>query len=271
MPSQQYTPGITIQVGSKYGHLTVLRELESVFYPSGDRARIWECQCDCGKITSVRSVGLRWENRACGCIRRASKIIHNESGIRVDGDRERASREFIAWCSLKRRCTAPSSHDYKYYGGRGIKVCERWLESFENFLADMGRKPGPEYSIDRYPDNNGNYEPGNCRWATRLQQARNSRSSKILTFLGETLPIPEWAERKGIQGSTIAWRIRSGWSVERALNTPPSRARGGKGANPIADASPAESAIPGVVSGDAESEEIDWVMELFPQLVVQHK
>lgn len=117
--------------------------------------------------------------------------------------------------------------DSRHYAERGIGVCDRWL-SFENFLADMGEKPGPEFSLDRRINVNGNYEPSNCRWATQVQQHRNKRSNRLLTWRGETLPTSEWAERVGIERHTIGYRIRHGWSVEAALTTPASFANGGR-------------------------------------------
>ena len=85
--------------------------------------------------------------------------------------------EYRAWANMKQRCNNPKDKDYKDYGGRGIKVCDRWLHNFENFLADMGKRPSPQHSIDRYPNNDGNYEPSNCRWATQIEQAQNRRKS----------------------------------------------------------------------------------------------
>lgn len=126
---------------------------------------------------------------------------------------------YMVWHSMKRRCTMPSSQGYARYGGRGIKVCERWMK-FENFLADMGEKP-KGLSIDRI-DNDGNYEPGNCRWATHSQQRNNQGPGRAihLTFRGETHSISEWAKRTGLKHPTIRERIHAGWSVEDALTAP---------------------------------------------------
>jgi len=115
------------------------------------------------------------------------------------------------------RCTSPNNHAYDRYGGRGIKVCDRWLNSFESFLADMGDKPSSECSLDRI-DNNGNYEPSNCRWATATEQMRNRSNSIHLTMNGETLPAAEWAEKLGIPLSRIHARIKHGFSVEQTLD-----------------------------------------------------
>lgn len=123
-----------------------------------------------------------------------------------------------AWGLMKNRCSNVRDRYYSDYGGRGIKVCERWLK-FENFLADMGLSPAGT-SIDRI-DNNRGYEPGNCRWATAVEQARNKRTTRFATLDGQTLPITEWCERIGIKYWTVMCRINMrGWSVEEALTTP---------------------------------------------------
>lgn len=116
------------------------------------------------------------------------------------------------------RCTNPKADVFKWYGARGIKVCERWL-LFDNFLADMGERPAG-LTLDRFPDNEGNYEPGNCRWATKRQQARNTRSSHLVTARGRTACIAEWADISGISNQTILSRIADGWDEAAAVTTP---------------------------------------------------
>ena len=128
------------------------------------------------------------------------------------------------------RCENSENRDFRIYGARGISVCERWRDSFENFLADMGPKPSPHHSIDRI-DNNGNYEPSNVRWATRQDQARNRHTNHMLTHGGTVACIAEWSERTGIHKNVIWVRVALlGWPVERALNEPkrPRRARAKK-------------------------------------------
>jgi len=120
---------------------------------------------------------------------------------------------------MNRRCKSQGASGWANYGGRGITVCERWQESFLAFLADMGRKPSPDHSIDRI-DVNGHYEPGNCRWATFTEQNRNRRSSVMLTHDGKTLCATEWGERIGGNGATVTGRIERGWSVARAVSEP---------------------------------------------------
>lgn len=128
-------------------------------------------------------------------------LIHGHS------PRGKRSPEHQAWLSMKGRCLRASHRFYGYYGGRGITICERWLHSFENFLADVGSRPSPAHSIDRYPDRDGNYEPGNVRWATRKEQQRNLRWNRLVTAFGETLCISEWAERYGISIGALYGRI----------------------------------------------------------------
>lgn len=127
--------------------------------------------------------------------------------------------EYSVWANMIRRCYKTNRKDYERYGGRGVTVCERWRESFAAFLADVGKRPGPGYSIERR-ENSKPYEPGNCFWATAKQQARNRRSSRTLTHDGVTRTMAEWCEIIGIGQSTLFLRIATGWSVEKALTTP---------------------------------------------------
>lgn len=117
------------------------------------------------------------------------------------------------------RCNDTESSLYTNYGGRGIAVCDRWRDSFENFLADMGQRPSRDLSIDRI-NNDGNYEPGNCRWATRTQQSRNQRSNRHITVGDRTMLLVEWSEATGLSMPTIAGRLKRGWSPQRAISTP---------------------------------------------------
>jgi hypothetical protein len=128
------------------------------------------------------------------------------------------SPEYHSWLCMIQRCTNPKQRSYQNYGGRGIKVCERWGK-FENFLADMGLRPTPEHSIER-KDVNGNYEPNNCRWATKKEQARNARSNRLLTIGGRTQCLNAWAEELGKERSVIKQRLKLGWSEVDAVFTP---------------------------------------------------
>jgi hypothetical protein len=124
-----------------------------------------------------------------------------------------------SWVAMRTRCLKPYAKSYKNYGGRGVKVCERWRYSFEAFLADMGPRPGPEYSLDRI-DNDGNYEPSNCRWATMTQQASNRRGITWIVIDEVRRPLAEWSRISGIRRKTIWTRIRLGWPPREAVFAP---------------------------------------------------
>jgi hypothetical protein len=150
---------------------------------------------------------------SCGCHKAATtrkrRLKHGMS----------SSTEFRIWNHMVQRCVNPNDAQYPRYGGRGIKVCAGWLASFEAFLADMGRRPGRRYSLDRI-DVNGDYESGNCRWATRAEQAANTRRNHRITCHGETLTVSEWAKKTGLHRKTITRRIQGGMPVESAISIP---------------------------------------------------
>jgi hypothetical protein len=143
--------------------------------------------------------------------------------------------EYHAWQNMRQRCGNPRNRRFRNWGGRGIKVCERWAD-FENFLADMGIRPHGT-TLDRR-DTNGHYEPGNCRWATPTEQGRNSRRNHLIEHNGERLCLAEWATKLGIAAATIRKRLKLGWPTERALTTPP--IPGGHHGFPSTGATPCE-------------------------------
>lgn len=162
-------PKPQIEIGEKFTRWLVV----SVASLPGER-RKFLCRCDCGKEKIVDGPSLRiGASRSCGClIGETAKTKRLKHG---DNRGKKPVPEYVAWTSMKNRCTNPKCQRYEIYGGRGIKVCAKWMESYEAFLADVGRRPGPEYSLDRFPDVDGDYEPGNVRWATRSQQSLNRR------------------------------------------------------------------------------------------------
>lgn len=137
----------------------------------------------------------------------------------------RMGAEYKAWEAMKDRCRNPNNSEYPNYGGRGIGVCAAWAESFAAFLADMGPRPSGKHSIDRI-DSNADYFPLNCRWATTKQQARNKRTSHLLTLNGKTQTVADWCEEIGLKYNTVAERIRRyGWTVEQALTLKPQKGK----------------------------------------------
>lgn len=202
-------------VGKRFGRLIVLRRAENSKWRGGAR---WVCRCNCGAQTVVRSRDLVRKNRntrSCGCLNiellRARFFKHGASV----GNK---TPEYRTWRHMNHRCNNRTSTDYNRYGGRGIKVCERW-KSFENFLSDMGLRPSPQHSIDRI-DNDGDYTPENCRWATRNQQNNNKRNNIRLTLNGVTMSVAEASPILGIRASTLWARLSYGWSEERATKEP---------------------------------------------------
>jgi len=128
--------------------------------------------------------------------------------------------EYRSWAAMLTRVRNPNSPTWKHYGGKGIDVCARWL-SFQKFFADMGPKLSPKHTLDRYPNPSGNYEPSNCRWATRKEQARNwENRNHNLTFHGKTQPLVVWSEELGIASATLRDRLKAGWTVEQTLTVP---------------------------------------------------
>lgn len=198
-------------VGHRFGRLVVLEMTER--NRSGNV--LWKAQCDCGVVRVVAGDHLcRGTTRSCGCFSR--EVISNRNTTHGDSRFGRRTCEYGIWKTMIARCGNSSVDRYSSYGERGIRVCDRWCD-FRNFLEDMGRRPTPQHSIDRI-DNDGNYEPGNCRWATRSVQSRNKRSTVLLTFMGRTQCMTDWARELGILVPTLCMRLKSGVSIEEALS-----------------------------------------------------
>lgn len=170
----------------------------------------WSILCDCGNTITVPASQLK-ARRSCGCYKaegaRKAMTSHGE-GAAATG----RTIEYKLWKSIRARCYIPSASGYQNYGGRGIRMCERW-DCYENFLSDMGRRPSPEYSIDRI-DPNGNYEPGNCRWADAETQANNKQTSVMVTFLGVTMTVTRWQRALLIDSVRFKYCERRGMSNE---------------------------------------------------------
>ena len=193
--------------GKTYGHLTV----ESFVSASKGHA-YWLCRCDCGNYTVARGSHLKSGNvSSCGC--RKGHITHGGSRARL----------YYVWSNMIARCSNPKNIGYSSYGGRGIKVCDEWLNDFQAFhdwaIANGYDETAPrgECTIDRI-DNDGSYCPENCRWTTAKVQANNTRRTRFIEFDGECLSVSEWARRLGMNQSTLSMRINKyGWSADKAL------------------------------------------------------
>lgn len=209
--------------GQRFGRLLVSRYYGFEPLRSGP-LHYWLCTCDCGAEVVCTSNNLGRGTRSCGCLKReetrARQTKHGMTG----------SPEYIAWVNMRGRCYDPNDKAYDRYGGRGITVCKRWRDSFENFYTDMGPRPSPRHSIDR-KRNNGSYSPANCRWATPEQQASNTRRNVVVEIDGERMILAEAIRRSGLPPKIVDNRLRRGWDLTRALTTPLWRA--GKARSPI--------------------------------------
>lgn len=173
----------------------------------------WLCRCDCGGQAVVSGLNLKsGHTKSCGCLRRQTSVsAHLRHGHKRVG---KVTRTYRIWRHMTQRCS--NSHDIGYtdYGGRGIRVCERWRK-FEHFLEDMGEPP-PNCQIDRI-DNEGDYEPNNCRWTSPRENSRNRRSNCLITYRGRTQCVAAWAEEIGVPRHILYLRLRRNWSIERTF------------------------------------------------------
>ena len=174
----------------------------------------WNCKCDCGRKCVVTACNLRnGHTKSCGCVR----ALTMGNTFRTHGRTE--SQSYRTWCGIKARCYKPSASNYYLYGARGVTVCDRWLQSFENFYADMGDPPTKKHSIDR-KDNSLGYSPDNCKWSTQIEQANNKGTNVIVTFNGKTQTLAEWARELNLTRSALAYRLKTWPSTERIFLTP---------------------------------------------------
>lgn len=196
--------------GQNFGRWTVIQYAGKSY---------WLCRCQCGVERHIFTGNLsKGHSNSCGCLRdelaTENKTTHGKTG----------SPEYRVWAGIKRRCLNPNDRSYARYGEQGVTICDRWRDSFECFLSDIGTRPTPEHSIDRV-DNDKGYAPDNCRWATRVEQARNKRTNRRITCNNRTKTLSEWSQELGICHATIQYRLRAGWDIETALNLPPKLGR----------------------------------------------
>lgn len=192
-------------VGKTFGRLNVI----SISHREGTKI-YWNCLCACGNVVCVRSQSLhQGRTQSCGCLHLDIVTKHGNTGI----------KEHKIWMSIKNRCLNPKDKSFKDYGGRGITVCDRWINSYNNFFEDMGACPSVNHSIDRIKNNEG-YGPDNCKWSTRTEQANNRRSNVTIYRNGETKTLTQWCRELNKSYARVWQRINiQNWSVDRALNT----------------------------------------------------
>lgn len=203
-------------IGQNFGRLIVIQRMDNNKWGQS----MWFCKCDCKNRIIVRSNSLKSGNtQSCGCLQkeRSSASCEKLKFIHGYARTGKQNRTYKSWTGMIQRCTNPNYNEYKYYGGRDITVCKRWLK-FENFLKDMGKAP-PGLTIER-KDNYKGYYKKNCKWATRKQQARNRRSNIYITHNRKTQLLIEWSEETGIPYSVLWDRIyKHKWTIEKSLET----------------------------------------------------
>lgn len=206
--------------GQRFGRLTVRHSAADSFTSTGRRLVAWTAVCDCGAVKTVRAQALSCgDTKSCGCLDRDVLIARNtKHGMTVRG----APRppEYSAWCHMIGRCEDQNDKHFADYGGRGVTVCAEWRHDFLAFLRDIGPRPSGRHSVDRI-DNDGNYQPGNVKWSTPVEQGRNKRNNRLIEIDGEVATLPYWSERSGVMADTIWRRIERGVSARSAVFDPP--------------------------------------------------
>lgn len=196
-----------------FGRLTVIADCGQT-----DKSySIWLCHCDCGKEKVIKGRQMTSGSTiSCGCVQRESAAKLN--AIHGCGGRKKKTRAYNAWRAMMQRCYNENFIRFPNYGGRGITVCERWRGSFVNFLEDMGEAPTNKHSIDRFPNVNGNYEPSNCRWATREQQDKGKTSNVWIEHDGKKMIKADWARHLGMKISSFNGALRRKHTIEEIIN-----------------------------------------------------
>ena len=199
--------------GDRFGRLTVIERAPKRPDLKSRDSR-WICECACGNIVEVSATSLKaGHTKSCGCY---GKEVSAKQGKASATHGMRHTPEYHAWCGMRSRCYNENDKSFYSYGARGIVVCDRWLESFENFFEDMGSRPD-HHSLDRI-DNNGPYSPENCKWSTRDQQNNNKSNNRMISFKGETLTLSQWAKKIGITLAALSRRLEKGCPLEDALS-----------------------------------------------------
>lgn len=204
----------SVQAGSVIGRWVVLGKSAPRFVGENRKALpYWSCRCTCGVVRDVSQHSLRQgTSKSCGCLNReASSMTHKKHG-------DYKSPEYKTWQSMLSRCRNQSNPRFNQYGGRGIEVCQRWMD-YASFLQDMGRRPSGRHSIDRI-DNDKGYEPGNCRWALPHEQMTNRTITRLVEIDGEKIPLATLAKKYSIPANTLRARVLKGWPVQKALTHP---------------------------------------------------
>lgn len=196
--------------GRKFHRLTVISRAPG--YPGGGGGTRWHCMCDCGNKTISGGTELRkGKTKSCGCY---SREFLGKPNWKHHGHKDRL---YEAWTSIKQRCLNPKHPVYHHYGARGITICDEWLNDYAAFRDYIGDAPSEKHTVDRI-DNDGNYEPGNVRWATRAEQSRNRRTNQMITYEGRTMCFADWVRETGIPHTTLHYRLFTAkWPIDKAF------------------------------------------------------
>ncbi len=208
--------------GQRFGKLVVLERAGL----SSRKSVLWRCRCDCGnECLQISNILVKNRIVGCGCGQGNPTHGHTRRNGKTTGSR--SSPTFISWTAMLSRCNAPSNASYGSHGARGVVVCDRWqfgengVSGFECFLADMGERPSRAHTVDRYPDNDGDYEPDNCRWATKRQQANNRRDNWVVVYQGRSMSLTELTRETGLGRHMLSYRLGTlGMSLEDAIAKP---------------------------------------------------
>lgn len=206
---------LSIAIGRRFGKLIIIDEVDGYVFPDGQKARRFRCRCDCGAITTplLRCL-IRGETTSCGCAHRGRTIARNTT----HGLTHHPLNSI--WRGMKKRCTNGKCRQYRYYGGRGISICDDWMRSFQSFYKwaiTHGYERGLQ--IER-KDNNGNYSPDNCEWTTRFVQMNNTRKNRFIQYQGRVFTIAQLARHIGLSYGTVWNRVKRNWKIEYVVSRP---------------------------------------------------